>query len=63
MIDLIILACLVSAPDQCRSYTAGQGKTLHACQAQAMLTAARWAGDHPAYEIKRIICAGHGVDA
>jgi hypothetical protein len=63
VIDLIILACLISAPDQCRHYTAGQGETIHACQAQAMVTAALWSSQHPAYEIRRIVCSGHGEDA
>lgn len=63
MIDLVVFACLIASPGQCSHHTIGQGDSIKACQAAAIPSAAKWAGAHPAYEIKRIVCSGHGEDA
>lgn len=59
LVDLILLACTLANPDVCKEYhmlfqTSG---SLQSCVAQAQPYLAQWAGEHPAYRIKRWRCA------
>ncbi len=58
MIELIVLACLAAAPEQCRTERIGYrpGQSTKACEAASMMEAAKWAGDHPKYVIRGLTC-------
>jgi hypothetical protein len=58
MIELVALVCLASSPSDCREERIGflDGGTLQGCVFAAQPTAAKWIGEHPKYEIKRIEC-------
>lgn len=58
MIELIVLACLAAAPEQCRTERIGYrpGGDTKASAAAAQMEAARWAGDHPKYVIRGLTC-------
>jgi hypothetical protein len=58
MIELVVLACLASAPDQCRNERIGiaEDTSTKACEAASIMEAAKWAGEHPKYVIRGITC-------
>lgn len=51
---LVILACLSG---DCRAHVLSQPMPLVACLSASQSEAAKWAGEHPKWEVKRIVCA------
>lgn len=56
MIELLIIACLSSSPDQCMDHIIPTDGTEIECVMSAMLSVAQWSGDHPGWTVKRIEC-------
>jgi hypothetical protein len=56
MIDLIIVACLLASPAECRDHIVTDVGSVPTCQFSSMLTVAKWAGDHPRWQVKRFQC-------
>lgn len=56
MIDLIIVAYLLSAPDQCKPHIMRVPGTMQACARSSLQFIAQWTEDHPGWQIKRIEC-------
>lgn len=59
MVDLILLACTILAPSNCREYHVlfqFEG-SLRSCMMQAPPYLAQWAGNHPGYRVMRWRCA------
>jgi hypothetical protein len=60
MTEVIILACLISAPEQCEDVILkvdARGGAEN-CQWVGQLTVVEWAGQHPEYQIKGWKCVG-----
>jgi len=62
MIELLIIACLSSSPDQCRPHVVPTPGSNLECMMSALQSVAQWAGDHPGWTIKRIECREYGED-
>ncbi|VVT19663.1 hypothetical protein [Rhizobium sp. EC-SD404] len=63
MIDLVVLACLISQPDHCRQHIITAEGSTRACMQSSIMTLARWAGDHPGWHIETFRCEEFGQDA
>lgn len=57
MIDLIIMACLISAPDQCQPHRIPWDGSLFTCGLYGQAEAAKWQNEHPKWRFKRYRCA------
>lgn len=58
LVELVILACLLKDPARCETFHLPfeNGMTMVQCAWQSQLTAARWAGDHPTWQIRKFSC-------
>ncbi len=54
MLVLVLVACLESAP--CSYIQLSPEVPLATCMARSQIEAARWIGDHPGYEVRKIKC-------
>ena len=63
VIELIVLACLHAAPSTCNEYHLANGYGLQSCMLASAPTATRWRSDHPAYDVRRMICRPQEVKA
>jgi hypothetical protein len=63
MIDLVLLACLISQPNQCREHIISSEGSKAACMQTSIMTLARWAGDHPGWHIEEFRCEEFSRDA
>lgn len=59
LVDLIVLACTLANPNACHEYHVlfQSSGSLQSCMSQAQPYLAQWAGEHPAYQIRRWRCA------
>jgi hypothetical protein len=59
LVDLVVLACALSNPAECREYHVQfeSASSLQACMMQAQPYLARWAGEHSNLKIMRWHCA------
>jgi hypothetical protein len=59
LVDLILLACALANPGQCREYHVlfQSSGSLNSCMMQAQPYLAQWAGEHPAFRVTRWRCA------
>ena len=64
MIELIVLACTIASPNDCHEYHVllQSAESPRTCAMQAQPYLAQWAGEHPAYAIKRWHCAYAGQE-
>lgn len=64
LIDLILLACTIASPSACHEYHLlfQSSGSLQSCMMQAPPYLAQWAGEHPAFQIKRWRCAWPGEE-
>lgn len=58
MIELVILACLLKDPQQCREFSVPffEPTNVAQCAVRAALHSAQWAADHPDWTIRRWTC-------
>jgi hypothetical protein len=56
MVDLVILACLLTAPTDCRHHVISDEGSIPTWHFSSMLTVARWAGDHPNWRVRSFSC-------
>lgn len=61
MIELVVFACLIAAPDQCRheriGYAEGNSpEAMVACVMASQPSAARWASENPRRVIMQVVC-------
>jgi hypothetical protein len=63
MIDLIIIACLVAQPTQCRPHIVPAEGSARQCMRTALPVVAAWAGRHPEWRIARFDCRSHDKEA
>jgi hypothetical protein len=64
IVDLILAVCMVADPSNCRDehlYFESQGSLRH-CMAEAIPTAAQWAGQHPEWRIVKFHCEWATMD-
>ena len=65
MLELVIVACLLSSPEHCEErvvlYDAQVG--LHTCMMSAQPELARWTAAHPAFRVSRWACRVRDVNA
>jgi hypothetical protein len=60
MIELVILACLMSDPTSCQDVPlkfSHDATSMRECAMSSQIEGARWAGDHPEWQIKKMSCA------
>ncbi|MDR3535878.1 MAG: hypothetical protein P4L71_05200 [Acetobacteraceae bacterium] len=59
LVDLVLLACVLSNPGACREYHLlfQSSGSLQSCMMQAQQYLAQWAGEHPDLRVKRWHCA------
>jgi hypothetical protein len=57
-LELVLYVCLAAAPAECRYERVGflEAASLSSCAMASQPTAAKWAGEHEAYQIREIIC-------
>jgi hypothetical protein len=56
MIDLIIIACLLSSPERCHEDIITTDGTLMACQSSSIASVVRWQRSHPEWRVSRMEC-------
>jgi hypothetical protein len=58
MLSVIVSACLIADPNQCRDFKIQVDFQMPAkyCTAAAAPVCAQWAGEHPQWQIKRWKC-------
>lgn len=59
MIELIVLACLISDPNQCQSLAlkyAHDATSMRECAMGGQIETARWSGDHPDWRVMKMSC-------
>ena len=57
MVELLVIACLVSDPTTCQTHDLGAfDGSLNACVMGAIPRVAQWSGDHPKWSTVRIMC-------
>lgn len=58
MVELVLLACLLKAPDKCETFRVpfDQEMLMPQCVWQSQLKAAAWAADHPDWVIRKFGC-------
>ena len=57
--ELVLLVCLISAPQQCREEVLGMGEEpvrQLACMRRAVPIIAQWSGTHPKWRVARWRC-------
>ena len=59
LIDLVVLACTLVSPGECREYhlLLQSADSLRACTMQAQPYLAQWIGEHPGLRVARWHCA------
>lgn len=64
--NLVLLACLTSAPTECREISlliSTSPVAAMSCMAGAPVTIAEWMGDHPELQVSRWWCEAPGRSA
>lgn len=63
MVELVLLACLLKAPEQCETFRLpfAEEMVLPQCVWQSQMTAAAWAAEHPAWVIRKFTCEMPGA--
>jgi hypothetical protein len=59
MIELIVLACLISDPSRCQDVAlkySHEATSMRECAMSSQIETARWSGDNPDWQIKRMSC-------
>jgi hypothetical protein len=59
MIELIVIACLVSEPSRCQDVAlkySHEATSMRECAMSGQIEAARWSGDNPDWQVKRMSC-------
>lgn len=60
MIELIFTACLAVSPDTCRERSLlFSDVSLGICMTQSQPVLAKWASDHPGWQIEKWACRPH----
>jgi hypothetical protein len=58
MLELVLIVCLSAEPDRCETIYLREGgpASMMQCLFSGAKEAAKWAGDHPGYVVKRWNC-------
>jgi hypothetical protein len=58
VVELVLLACLIKEPRHCKTFRIPFGTEMQTpqCLWQSQFQVARWAGDHPAWVVKKVSC-------
>jgi hypothetical protein len=58
VVELVVIACLLKDPHHCEAFHAPFAAAMQGpqCVWQSQIQAARWAGEHPTWVIKRVSC-------
>jgi hypothetical protein len=66
IIEILIVACLQRAPDECRDFSiisAEQGGSILSCMMQSQIELVKWKEMHPQWDIARWSCTSRREDA
>ena len=58
LVELVLVACLLKEPDHCEEFRQpfSAEMSLPQCVWQSQFAAARWAGEHPDWLVRRFSC-------
>ena len=58
MVELVLLACLLKAPERCETFhlPVARETSLPQCVWQSQLRAAQWSADHPDWVVRKFGC-------
>jgi len=58
MVELVVFACLIAQPQHCESFHIPFDREMATptCVWQSQINAAKWAGEHPQWIVKRLSC-------
>ena len=58
LVELVILACLLDTPARCETFRLPfqDGMRMAQCAWQSQFAAPRWAGEHPAWQVRKFSC-------
>jgi hypothetical protein len=58
LVELVLFACLIKEPDRCETFRVPflDRMSIVQCAFQSQFRAAEWAGEHPAWQIRRFSC-------